>query len=554
MDPKAEFFTKLKKLCGMVETEVAQLQQTFENRHNSGSAAKAMGAFDDLYSEALTLKVRNKAKQTKKGQLQDTLNEQKAQMKEVDAFIQACTAMQTKLIRDVRVLTEHCEKYGYQAPTDTSPLNAEGEKLADKESDETTPAENERKGQDDEELASGCSKSPVPPPPMANRAEPMRSPKMSDFGLCELELRRRFLECKEDPAVPDVGLPRQDMPTPLPPTPKFMLHMDDDKFRSPQMIDFGISEDTMFPSSDFTMDLFRKDADKRQAQNRDLPAPAPVPATATAPTPSLSEENDLVSPEPPVFFTPGLGIKRNGPCSPPPHDAAEFRSSAAKPSILPESPEVPVFQTPSLKHLLSSKKHKPLVPESGDSHVIPRLLNPLEGAIQERPHASEYKVPELCIPGVQEDLNLDGATQDFCLSTPRTMREFDEMNSPEMPDLSSVTQDICKIVLESQRSQKRAEHKNRFINVVSMQEFCSLPEFLKGTSLNNLNQAVHNINKYLAKCLAPDTCTYTMEELKKMTDMDIRAPIYMLCLTELKRLEKVEGAVNDAVYKFNLSS
>lgn len=42
-------------------------------------------------------------------------------------------------------------------------------------------------------------------------------------------------------------------------------------------------------------------------------------------------------------------------------------------------------------------------------------------------------------------LELDGPTQEFSLGTPRIRTDFQEFNTPEMPDLSSVTQDICKV-------------------------------------------------------------------------------------------------------------
>lgn len=42
-------------------------------------------------------------------------------------------------------------------------------------------------------------------------------------------------------------------------------------------------------------------------------------------------------------------------------------------------------------------------------------------------------------------LELDGPTQEFSLGTPRLRKDFQEPCTPEMPDLSSVTQDICKV-------------------------------------------------------------------------------------------------------------
>lgn len=46
---------------------------------------------------------------------------------------------------------------------------------------------------------------------------------------------------------------------------------------------------------------------------------------------------------------------------------------------------------------------------------------------------------------VVSSVELDSATQQFSLGTPRLRRDFQEPSTPEMPDLSSVTQDICKV-------------------------------------------------------------------------------------------------------------
>lgn len=48
------------------------------------------------------------------------------------------------------------------------------------------------------------------------------------------------------------------------------------------------------------------------------------------------------------------------------------------------------------------------------------------------------------LPGVP-GLDVDGHTQEFNLGTPRFRRELEDPSTPEMPDLSSITQDICKV-------------------------------------------------------------------------------------------------------------
>lgn len=45
------------------------------------------------------------------------------------------------------------------------------------------------------------------------------------------------------------------------------------------------------------------------------------------------------------------------------------------------------------------------------------------------------------VPG----LELDGRTQEFNLGTPRLRADLEDPSTPEMPDLSSITQDICKV-------------------------------------------------------------------------------------------------------------
>lgn len=54
------------------------------------------------------------------GQIQEQLAQQKAQENEVSSFINACRVMEQKVTQDIQTLREHWEKYGYQAPRDTS--------------------------------------------------------------------------------------------------------------------------------------------------------------------------------------------------------------------------------------------------------------------------------------------------------------------------------------------------------------------------------------------------------------------------------------------------
>lgn len=60
----------------------------------------------------------------------------------------------------------------------------------------------------------------------------------------------------------------------------------------------------------------------------------------------VSPVQNLVSPEPPVFLTPGFKVSRT--------DAP--RSPPGRSGNLPASPEVPVFETPYMNPMAASRK------------------------------------------------------------------------------------------------------------------------------------------------------------------------------------------------------
>lgn len=46
--------------------------------------------------------------------------------------------------------------------------------------------------------------------------------------------------------------------------------------------------------------------------------------------------------------------------------------------------------------------------------------------------------------------------------------------------------------------------------------------------------------------------TLLMEDLRTITNVGTKAPVYILCLSELKRLEHVRGTRNNSLYKVNV--
>lgn len=97
------------------------------------------------------------------------------------------------------------------------------------------------------------------PPPVA---DVMQTPKLSDFGLSEMMLKRalaRAERCPEEPPMPNISFTQAALVTPEPPpislTPKCALRLDDDELVPPRFQDFGLSESTMSLNNDFTMNL-----------------------------------------------------------------------------------------------------------------------------------------------------------------------------------------------------------------------------------------------------------------------------------------------------------
>lgn len=125
-------------------------------------------------------------------------------------------------------------------------------------------------GEDEVEDAEGTE----PTSPLTNELPPvsdmLRTPRLSDFGLSEMGPKKAPAVsdwCAEEPAMPQISLPKSFSIPGLPPkpvTPKCALWLDDDEPQTPKLHKFAISEDTMFQLNDFTMDLWKKNIKKPQ--------------------------------------------------------------------------------------------------------------------------------------------------------------------------------------------------------------------------------------------------------------------------------------------------
>uniref|UniRef100_A0A3B5ML16 Uncharacterized protein n=1 Tax=Xiphophorus couchianus TaxID=32473 RepID=A0A3B5ML16_9TELE len=290
---------------------------------------------------------------------------------------------------------------------------------------------------------------------------------------------------------------------------------------------------------------------------------------------SASQINNLESPELPVVCTPGLKIKKpNGHL---PSQETRDPESPCRHGNLSPTPEVPAFETPYVNRLVSAQ-HEPIsLQGDGDSNIFKLQTSPCNGRSESK-LARENDVPEVNFFGVEEKEipempnlesflgnslqtdagvsrpDLDGPTQEFSFGTPRIRMTYQEPSTPEMPDLSSVTQDICKVGVASfsfltiSLFLSSSAPPAKGLTLVSQSEFQTLPSYLRLMTLSNLNQAVQNINRFTAQRHG-ETKEFTMDDLRRIISVGTKAPVYILCLTELQRLKQVDGVLEAAVYK-----
>ncbi|XP_067116001.1 spindle and kinetochore-associated protein 3 [Osmerus mordax] len=570
MDLSARFFTKLRTLAVSLETETASLQHAHQNFDEEGSTECAVRLLHELHSEVRDMK----------REVGDQIAHQQAKETETRNFIKACMVLKQRSTEDIQRLQRYYEKYGYQAPKNVHKCSVDTGQDA-----EDPSKENEEEGkvgeEEEEQQTPPVTPMKVPPPPTS---DPMRTPQLSDFGLSEIHLKNVLgvsgFSCDTVP-MPVMPFPYPSMTRtvhlPTPKTPKCTLRMDEDDLLTPRMEDLGISEHTMCLNNDFTMDLHRKHSSKTLSSSASsgLKARTCPVLSSTPPNPDLhsfASDEGMKTPEPPEFCTPGFMInKSHGRSSPSPSEPT---------GDMCPSPEIPAFQT-----LCKTRKDDRGYPASSRGnhkaweYEVPEMTIgcPEDKHTPETPSLESFIGSSLSVRGVGGNeavgemgsggpatpcgLERDCPTQEFNLCSPRVRGEYPEPRTPEMPDFSSVTQDICKMVsqmkkpppagIQSQtRPTGKENRRGQGMSVVSEREFLSLPSYLRQISLSSLNQTIHQINSAAEKQLCGGgAAVFLMEELKSITGTGNKAPLYFLCLKELKRLEHVQDVGTAATYR-----
>ncbi|XP_056154891.1 spindle and kinetochore-associated protein 3-like [Lampris incognitus] len=530
MDPTSSFFTKLRKLGTTLETETARFQHAYQNRdHHYENAERAMQTYHQMNSQVMDMKKQVRAR----------LAQQRVEEEEVNRFIKACEVMKQRCAGDIERLKRHCEKYGYQAPQKGH--NPTKVKCQEVEATDKAAVEEDDSGEMDGEVETEqevreTSLEMVLP---ACTVDPLRTPQLSDFGLSKMHLSRVLSSVQFTAEVsPMRGMNRSPPPPymsiqpPVPVTPKLLLRMDEDKLQMLQIHEFGISEHTMSLNNDFTMALYQRNNEQANSAPDSLPT-RPVNSVID----NLSAK-DSVGSETPTFCTRKITICKSHDCSsqPPPVGGSNLGSPDCP--INPQTtPEVPVFETPFINTLFSASKEVVEVEPADDEKPISEIPTPASRTATKC--TWEYNVPEV------------------------SSRDAGDGPTPEMPSLESNFGRNLKSLLAQTRLKKPPatvqphtrlsgkENDVLSLAIVSECEFQSLPRYLKQMSLSSLNQAIHEINSAAAEKCYGEATELWMEDLKKITGIGTMAPIYFLCLTELKRLELVKGAGSNAVYKLS---
>ncbi|XP_073688939.1 SKA complex subunit 3 [Garra rufa] len=484
MNPSERFFAKLRKLTVYLETESNNLLHTIQNPPDEDEDEEnGAQALYQLHSEVRALK----------RQVQDQVATHDST--ELRNFIRRCLVLKQRTTEDIDRLKKHYEKYGYRPRT---ARQGKTEMNVRKESEEQTERDSKMLdgAEEDEVIAQGIceeAQQSETPEEIQPPVDQLRTPKLSDFGLSALQIQRVLGETEPPSSAPAPAVALSPPPfvmnmhPPQPKTPKCSLRMEEDA-PTPRLEDFGISEYTMCWNNDFTMDLFNKKPQKtssERTENGQKPSQV-FPTLSSVANKGVANES-LESPEPPVFCTPGFKIEKHRNPSSPPLKGTNYLDSPPRPNNCPSTPELPAFETPFVSKLTKkddrqeeSNRHRGSqegsfrLPDLSNANKapsspeMPKMLRYEDEAIPEMPtlqslfgsslafknasgDASQMKIGAdvLDLKQTPVPMHENGYNQDWCLATPKVRVKFPaEPRTPEMPDISSVTQDILKLVAQ----------------------------------------------------------------------------------------------------------
>ncbi|XP_030056162.1 spindle and kinetochore-associated protein 3 isoform X2 [Microcaecilia unicolor] len=339
----AHFFEKLRALALTLEKETQHLEHAFNNDDldfNGYEDESPMRILHDLHSEMRALK----------GSMQSTIDQTHSKAEEITEFLKTCKVVKQRIAVDLENIKELFEKYGYKL------LSVE-DQGKEQESGCDNPDTSDHEHLHKIDLEQIENKLP------AHRDLP-QTPQLSAFGLSHYQFHTRNVSnitalngitaVKEEPNSIQVPEDRPELV--MPRTPKCTLYMDDDALLEscfPKLEPFSVGEYHMKLNDDYTMALIKRAQESKNVpEGKGTNVHAERPAffhDITTPVPSsqlshMSGADNINSPLPPIFCTPGIKIHKKENIKP------VETLETAHPSNDELTPPAPSFQTQCLQN------------------------------------------------------------------------------------------------------------------------------------------------------------------------------------------------------------
>uniref|UniRef100_A0A8C5P8B7 Spindle and kinetochore associated complex subunit 3 n=1 Tax=Leptobrachium leishanense TaxID=445787 RepID=A0A8C5P8B7_9ANUR len=485
------FFGKLRSVAVTLEKETKKLEQVFTKEDEDYEDESPMRVLHNLHSEIKDLK-RN---------LQSTIEKNQHTGQELNAFIKVCKVMQQRTASDIMQIKEMFENYGY------TPLNSSS---ADGEMENGNP-----KSETDEQSTYDSEPDARPAVPALEKPESswdlLRGPQLSDFGLSHYQFSSTLNLMSNTPHVKqpaeEAARPafKDTYPVNVAKTPKCALRMEDD---FTQVAHFGISDFNTNFNDDYTIALLNKKAQKSLSQpKKDTSDAHPSKSLKNLlATPShlshWTNYDNVDSPTPPVFLTPGLKIHKKEnvlACDTEPLQSEEAcggmersaRSANLKQSLpapsqstlksdanILDSPLPPSFCTPGLhvqkrrNATVAVESSKPTV-QNNNNTVTPPVPAFETKWLQNDP---EGKCLDITEPIPRPELTYDLYVQDVApllldaskpygksstkLASPTQIKDY-FLETPQRPEMTiSLTEDLMKYTLKPSSPPKVSVYEN----------------------------------------------------------------------------------------------
>ncbi|KAM9566331.1 LOW QUALITY PROTEIN: spindle and kinetochore-associated protein 3 [Guaruba guarouba] len=425
MDSSRSFFGKLLTVAVRLEKKVKQLEQALHGENAEYEDVPPMKVLHDLRCEMSSLKEAFNAS------LHESCNKKQA----INKFMKASEILMRRNEADLEEIRKLFQKSGFKTHVQDS--TAEEKEEEEVESDSTASVQNkpdEDKTDDAPDLPAGTEKSLV-------LADPLRNPRLSDFGLSQYSFYRPWsaVEGQHTKNVHQTNLntrtPLKPLtPCTLPKTPKCKLKMDDYECVTPKLEHFGISEHTMCMNEDYTMSLMHKTAqtskklvkDDHEVTVQDM-TPRKIMVTPGSKSKVTPENagNWMASSMMPVFCTPDVKIPS--------------RSNSTVLSRLPETNEQP----------LPSHTGTPRCPdfETRWIEAEAKFLNSSSGGKIEsvtKNDATDKQHKEESISFAESS---DEYLKHFRDPSPPKIKHYDQLlNTPPPPEITKIPDDVLQIL------------------------------------------------------------------------------------------------------------